>query len=186
MFKNRERLIIFALAIALIGVLIYHVTEFGGEGKDVKEATREREEAPLPGSFAPPFALTGIEGQEQDLENFLGKPLILTFWNTGVVNENGILKLLEELHLSDEEVAVVTINVGESRKEVESFIQEKEYTLNVLLDKEKEISHKYELETYPTTFALNAGGEIAFEREGKFNEEELQRLVESARIPPSA
>lgn len=88
---------------------------------------------------------------------------------------------LEEIYISENDVAVLAVNVAESKNQVQKFIQEKGFTFPVLLDQEGEVAQKYQIMGLPTTFVLNERLVINSVKIGAFDADELKRLIQSAR-----
>ena len=144
----------------------------------------EREEvtetAPKTGCFAPGFTLRDLEGNDWSLKDYCGQSFLVIFWKTNCSQCVEDLKLLEELHTSEQRVEVVAINVQEEQEVVQSFVQEKGYSFQILLDTGGEVFEKYLLENVPVTFAINSRREITFIQNGPMGKENLEMLRRSA------
>lgn len=134
---------------------------------------------PLIGSRAPSFSLTDMEGREQTLENYTGRPLIIYFWTTWCRFCVAEMPLLQDLYTSGEDVQVIAVNIKEQPKVIEEFIRDAGYTFPALLDDQGKVATTYRVRGLPTTFAVNADGLITAVRVGAFDAKGLAELVES-------
>jgi len=163
-------LLIFPLIIAAAGTL---------PGCAPQEDGLTTEQASPIGSQAPSFRLLDLEGKEQSLENYTGRPLIINFWTTWCRFCVAEMPLLQELYGSGEDVTVLAVNIKERQEDVEVFIRDAGYTFPVLLDENGEAASAYRVRGLPTTFAVNADGVITAIRIGAFDAQGLAALVES-------
>lgn len=138
------------------------------------------EEAPRIGSKAPSFSLMDLNDNLHNLDNYAGKPVLINFWTTWCPYCVVEMPLMQELHESGQDVAVIAINVQEKKEDVETFIDGEGYTFTVLLDKQAQVSGAYQVRGLPTTFAVDGTGIITAIRVGAFDAEGLAALVESA------
>lgn len=111
--------------------------------------------------MAPDFELMDMEGNTVKLSDFLGKKVMINFWATWCkfcVDEMPDLMKLQEAHKDD--LVILYVNVGETKEKVQEFIDEKNLSGIILLDEKREVSSKYGVDAYPTTFAVNEKGEM--------------------------
>ena len=145
------------------------------------ERDKVTETAPRTGCFAPEFTLKDLQGKNWSLEEeSCGQALIVIFWKSDCSHCIENLRLLQELHTSEERIEVVAVNVQEEFEAVYSFAREKGYTFQILLDSEGEVYEEYLLDRVPVTFAINARREITFIQRGPMGEENLEMLRRSA------
>ncbi len=137
--------------------------------------------APRTGCFAPGFTLKDLQGNDWSLEEeSCGQALIVIFWKSDCSFCIENLRLLQDLHTSEERIEVVAVNVQEEFEVVYDFAREKGYTFQILLDSEGEVYEEYLLDRVPVTFAINARREITFIQRGPMIEENLEMLRRSA------
>jgi thiol-disulfide isomerase/thioredoxin len=123
--------------------------------------------------------LVDLQGEEQAMENYTGRPLIINFWASWCRFCVVEMPLLQELYASDENVLVLAVNIKEQKEDVAAFIRDAGYTFPVLLDEKGEVAAAYRIRGLPTTFAVNADGVITAVRVGAFDAQDLAALVES-------
>lgn len=114
------------------------------------------------GKSALDFRLHDLVGKEVTLESYRGKPVLLDFWATWCEPCRQELPSFEKLHReSSKEIAILTVNVGESPDVVRNFINKEKYTLPVLLNEDQSVAKKYGVNAYPTLAVIDASGKVA-------------------------
>ncbi|MFJ7732518.1 redoxin domain-containing protein [Lysinibacillus sp. NPDC097231] len=129
--------------------------------------------------MAPTFILTNTAGQKVRLEDTKGQGLILNFWATYCPPCKKEMPLLDA---QSKNIAVITVNVGEPTRLVNQFLQKQQLTLPTLLDREQKVYILYQVTNLPTTFFVNAKGEIVDKVVGELNEQLLKEKI--AQIQP--
>ncbi len=134
------------------------------------------------GSEAPDFALSDSSGKPVKLRDLRGKVLIVDFWATWCGPCRRLMPQIEKMHreLADKGLVVLGLNVGEDAETVAKFAKEQGYTFRLLLGAEPDVSDKYFVEAYPTTFVIDRQGRIAFREIGGAGVAELRSAVEGA------
>ena len=129
------------------------------------------EQKPKP---APQFSLSNLEGEKVTLADLKGKPAIINFWATWCapcVEELPMLETFYRAKKSDTGLTVVAINIKESKKIVEEFVSTHGYSLVTLLDETGKVSEDFQVFGLPTTFFINADGDIVFTHMGLLTKE---------------
>lgn len=118
---------------------------------------------PYPGSTrAQPLELDDIDGNSHSLEDYRGKIVVLNFWATWCppcVEEIPSLGRLQQA-FSDEDLVVLSVDIGESRKEVDAFLQQVPADFPVLLNPDGTTVKQWKIIAFPTTFVIDRGGFI--------------------------
>ncbi|MFZ4452334.1 TlpA disulfide reductase family protein [Salibacterium aidingense] len=110
---------------------------------------------------APDFELYEMSGEEKvRLQDFRGKPLMLTFWASWCPDSQKDLAQKQTFyeHLDSDQLTFLTINVTgrEGRTEDPFYFMEKnQYTFPVLLDEKTKTYDRYQCMGVPTTFILD-------------------------------
>lgn len=118
------------------------------------------------GSQYPYFNLESNSGTNINSVDTAGSPLVITFWTTWNTDSIDQIKILDDYSLSiskeDRGVSarILLINSQESKEVVYSMIRRGGYDLDVLLDKNGEVSNLYGVHTLPTTFFIDKNGKI--------------------------
>lgn len=132
------------------------------------------------------FTLTDADGKAYSLSDFKGRTVVLNFFGTwcGYCNEE--LPHLEEIHKNDSDVDVLLIATPDSGDEgnveyVESYMKERGYTMKILYDKNLEVTYKYGISGYPTTFILKKDGNFYGYIPGYVPDNDMDSFLEEAK-----
>jgi len=116
---------------------------------------------PSIGKPAPDFALLDLNGQQIQLTDLIGKPVMINFWATWCgpcVTEMPYIQ--EQVDAHPDEFVFLAINGDEPEIIVHDFILKHDFRFTVLLDPEGMIMDRYRITGYPTSFFINADGNI--------------------------
>jgi peroxiredoxin len=138
------------------------------------------EVAPIPGSLAPDFTLTTVDGDILSLRQFRGKTVLVNFWATWCgpcrIEMPAIQSRFEQL--KDEGFVVLAVDFDESQQTVDSFRDEVALTFDLLLDPGAEVQKLYRNRSYPASFFIDPQGVIQIQHIGVMTEGQLDRYLE--------
>ncbi len=139
------------------------------------------------GKEAPDFSVENLKGETISLSGYKEKKMVaLYFWSIDIPVCTATLGEIEKFYDKyKEKVEVLAINIGNLRLELENFLKNKNYTFNILSDRQGGTAIKYHI-SEPTFILIDKKGNIAYihrqnEISGKFNiilEKEVIPLVE--------
>ena len=112
---------------------------------------------------APAFQLTDLNDKAIFLSEYKGKKaVVLLFWTTWCPYCREELKTLNQEYagLAKNSIELLAINVGEPKSKVENFVKNRNFTFEVLLDKDSTVADAYELMGVPSYFVINKAGQI--------------------------
>ncbi len=134
------------------------------------------------GSEAPDFTLQDISGHPIHLWDLRGKVVVLDFWATWCLPCRALMPHLQKMHqdLSSQGLTILGLDVGEDSDEVSEFAKKESYTFRLLLGAEPDVSAKYYVEGYPTTFVVDRNGRITFRAFSEDSAASLRKAVENA------
>lgn len=131
---------------------------------------------------APAFTLQTTDGHELTLSDFIGTVVMINFWATWCgpcVDEMPFIQAVFE-EWPQEDLALLTINVSDTKAEAQSFLDAGGFTFPVLIDSGGRVAAEYDATTIPRTFFIDTRGIIQYVREGDFNsKEEIEYILES-------
>ena len=114
--------------------------------------------------IAPNTQLQQLDGTQRLLSEYRGQVVLLNFWATWCppcVKEIPSLGRLQAL-FADRGLVVVGADVGESRAEVEQFLQRVPARYPILLDPAGSAVAPWQLRAFPTTFLIDREGHIRY------------------------
>ncbi len=137
---------------------------------------------------APAFTLQDVKENSYELIDYRGKVVVLNFWATWCppcVKEIPSLGRLQKA-FSKNELVVLSVDVGENKKEVEKFLNRIPADFPVLLDPDGSTVKQWKIAAFPTTFVIDPKGEIKLSYFGGL-EWDAPDIVAQLRklIPPS-
>jgi peroxiredoxin len=162
------RTIILILIAAAIGYTIYS-TVFGDQNKVVKA-----------GDQAPNFRLETLEGESIEMADLEGKGVFLNFWGTyckPCEREMPAMQRQYEIY-KEKGIEIVAVNLGESNLPVKRFVERKDLTFTVLLDKKRDLVDVYGIGNLPATFLVDKNGRVVERTTGQLDDEKVSELME--------
>ena len=127
---------------------------------------------------APPFTLSTVEGKEF---RFPGekRPALISFWTTWCAPCREELPELNRLRdRYGDRLQLLAINVKESPKRVQRFLDKVNLNYPVLLDKEGVVARAYKMRGLPYIFIIDADGIVREDILGSLPIPQLQKMLE--------
>lgn len=108
------------------------------------------------------FTLSDLSGNSVSLSDFEGKPVILFFWTTWCPHCRRELAdfAREYENLKSMGIELLTIDIGESKARIESFIKSYSAEFPILIDKDANVANKYGVVGVPTIILISKQGDI--------------------------
>ena len=140
------------------------------------------------GKEAPTFSLPDLNNDYIALRDLCGEKLrkpwknktknvvVLSFfatWCKPCIAEIPHLQKLQKKY-SDKTVKFFLVNVGEQKEKINEFLKTKSISIQILMDKYKKISEKYDALTLPRLFIIDKNGIIQLEQRGFKNGEKFE------------
>jgi peroxiredoxin len=111
---------------------------------------------------APEFMLQDLQGNNISLSDFKNKIILINFWATWCEPCKNEMPSLNKLFIKyrDRGFVVLGISIDRSKEPVIEFLKSIPLDFPVLLDSTVEISQKYKVYAYPTSFLIDRKGLI--------------------------
>ncbi|WP_031499820.1 TlpA family protein disulfide reductase [Bryobacter aggregatus] len=128
----------------------------------------------------PPYRARGIQGEGLSNQDLAGKPALIQLWATWCGycrRDQPILEKLSE-EFKAKGLAVVAINVGESRKKVEDYLKENPRPgVKIVLNEDSNLPALIAPQGFPFYVLLDKEGRVAGVQAGSGGEESLRALL---------
>ena len=152
--RGAARVVVALLNLLVLG--LYPSSGATGELSEVSVALRPR------------LILPDLSGQQRNLDEFVGKVVLVNFWAswcTPCVQElPSIRRLATEMH--DKPFAVIGVNVGEAQRRVQAMAKRLGIDFTVLLDKESAAFKRWGARILPTAYVLDRSGRVRYVGQG--------------------
>lgn len=119
---------------------------------------------PLDPAPAPPLAMQALDGNTYALEDYRGEVVLLSFWASWCppcVEELPSLNRLKA-DFGDRGLRILSVDVGEPRSVVESFLEKIPVEFPVLHDLHGETVDDWKVYAYPTNYLIDRQGRLRF------------------------
>ncbi len=142
------------------------------------------DKAPTPlksGQPAPPFALESLDGRQMVFpEDLRGRVVALRFWADWCPFCKGEMGAIEPIYQrrKGEGLAILAINVAQSRSVAQRFVEGLGISYDVLLDPEGEVFRAYGVVGLPTTYFIGPDGTLRAKILGESDPHTFERMVE--------
>lgn len=125
---------------------------------------------PWTGGTTPKLVLKDLDGKQQDLSRHRGSVVVLNFWATWCapcVKEMPALQRLAD-KLAGDRFVLITVNFGESEKQIRPFIEELGVRFPVWMDRDMNATRAWVDKGLPTTFVIDSRQKIRYRVLGDF------------------
>lgn len=179
--KRNVLTILLALALVLLlagGVRWYNSLSAGygaaGGSSGAEDASAEP---------APDFTVLDREGEEHQLSESFGKPLVVNFWATWCGPCRSELPAFDKLCQEyGDQVQFMMVNMTDGYRDtvekVEAFLDEEGYSFPVYFDTEYAAAQAYNVYSLPYTVFIDKDGTVSASHLGALSEEKLKAYIE--------
>ncbi len=130
---------------------------------NLEDLLQELQIVPLDRQPAPAFTLESLEGRKVSWSDYRDRPVLLYFWATWCpFCTRELPSTIEEVHreYGPRGLAVVAVNILESRNEVAIWVSQKKVTSTVLLDTDGAVTAAYRVTGTPTVVLVGRDGKL--------------------------
>lgn len=141
---------------------------------------------------APALQAADLKGVTRTLADYRGKVVVLNFWASWCPPCLREMPSMERLRvkMAGRPLAIVAIDSAETRQEVDAFLSKMRLGFPILLDPDGSNTKRWKVFALPTTFILDAKGQVRHVLTGptEWDEGEALEIIESlmAEVPPRA
>lgn len=146
----------------------------GEISSDVEQKTETQDNK----NSAPDFTVVDYDGNEVNLSDFKGKPVVLNFWATWCYYCKVEMPDFNEVYKKYPDVQFLMVNAtgtnGETVDSAKAYIEQEKYEFDVFFDVEGNACQTYRVSSYPQTLFIDKDGNIVSHRMGMLTKEMLE------------
>lgn len=164
--------IILIVALVLSGLSIFYF-------QNSRPAVVQAEVGTEIGMAAPDFTLKNMNNNEVSLSDYRGQKVFLNFWASWCPPCRKEMPDMQKLHEKyGEEIAILAVNIGESKSTAANYMLENGLSFSVLLDTDKSTAQNYLVRGIPTSYFLDKDGIIINKVVGAVSYDKMFELLD--------
>ena len=151
---------------------------------DSGDTQQTAEDAEAQRTAAPDFTAYDADGNAVQLSDYFGKPLVLNFWASWCGPCKSEMPAFQQAYEQEDGVQFLLVNMTggrETQADAEALLEEEGYTFPVLFDLDLDAAMTYGVTALPTTYFLDAEGNLVAWAQGAINEQTLQQGLDMIR-----
>jgi thiol-disulfide isomerase/thioredoxin len=175
--------VLFLLAGLGLGLLLGLLVFYGGPTAGKPAAGVERRLPPTVGSALADFSLTQLNGERIALSDLRGRPVVINFWATWCPPCREEMPLLEQTAQTyADQLVVIGIDYGEDAQTVAAYVQEIGIHFPIALDEDGQVSERYYVRSFPTTFFVDAEGVLRAQHLGALTDKLMVTYLQTVGV----
>lgn len=157
------------LALVVIGALVL--------GQQKPGTGNEQETKQQSGGSAPNFTVLDADGNEVQLSDFYGRPIVLNFWATWCGYCVREMPDFDKACKENPDVVFLMVNatdgVHETVSKAKAYVAEQGFCFDVYFDTRSQAVTAYHITGYPTTVFIDANGDVVSKQTGMISYDTL-------------
>jgi thiol-disulfide isomerase/thioredoxin len=123
-----------------------------------------RELAPYQGGATPPLVLKDLAGKTHKLEDYRGRVVLINFWASWCPPCRAEMPSMQRLKekMAGKPFTILAVDMGEEADVVTAYIQTLKTDFAILLDSDGKTLKSWKVFAFPTSFVLDAEGNIRY------------------------
>ena len=129
---------------------------------------------------APDFTAYDADGNAVRLSDYFGKPLVLNFWASWCGPCKSEMPEFQQAYEEQADVQFLLVNMTtgrETQADAQALLEQEGYTFPVLFDLDADAAATYSVYSLPTTYFLDAEGNLVAWARGALDGETLQKGI---------
>jgi thiol-disulfide isomerase/thioredoxin len=131
---------------------------------------------------APRFTAKTLDGEKSTNETLKGRVVLLQFWATWCRYCRADQEAVDTIHqeLASRGLVVLAVNVGESKKKVQRYLEDSPRSSKIVLTDDTNLSAIFAARSFPLYVVIDRDGKIAGIQRGAAGEGSLRRMLAKA------
>ena len=166
------------------GTVPSQITDSGNAGTDssVQYQDADTTTDDIEPTIAPDFTVLDMDGNEVNLSDYFGKPIIINFWATWCGPCKSELPAFDNMYAEyGDDIEFIMLNLTDGSRDtvdnVKQFVSDNGYSFPVYFDTTLEAANTYGAYSIPTTFLIDNEGIPVHSQMGAMSEEQLEQLI---------
>lgn len=118
--------------------------------------------------------LQDLQGRTWTSATLKGRVVVLNFWATWCAPCKEEMPTLQDLHDSPQATVVIAVNVKEPKSRVQTFLNQRNLSLPVVLDERGDLARQWGVRVFPTTVLIAPDGQARWRVLGDLDWDGLQ------------
>ena len=184
--KSKVKWIVLAVALVVViagAAVLYHVLSKAYDGTNLMQNPQAQEPASGENTYtAPDFTVLDADGNEVQLSDYRGKPVVLNFWATWCYYCKVEMPDFDKAYEKYPDVQFLMVNatdgVQETMASAKEYIAQEGFGFDVFFDTEFKAVNAYYVTGFPSTFFIDENGNLVTYSSGMLDFETLEKGIQ--------
>ena len=136
---------------------------------------------PVQGEPLPDFTLKNLKGEDVSLSSIEDKIVLINFWATWCQYCREEMPDLQKLKEENDDLVVLAVNVDETKKQAEDYVNDGGYDFEVLLDEDGKLAAQYLVTGMPSSYFVGTDGKYVGRVPGMITYEQMNQILDNIR-----